>query len=178
LAWINKEDHIEITSINPSFKQAFQEIFQLLEKIDEELHFSFGEKHGFFTTKPSFLGIGLTFSMGLEIPEEFIRIFQENLQLIHPNLSNIEIKEVDSQKIKWNISLKKPSGMNISNVIPQLESIVYNLFNGIVNKEPATVKTKKGVSFEDCLKNKVIIDEECYELFQSQILEKMIVNFL
>ena len=114
--------------------------------------------------------------MRIEISEEFVAIFQENLNTISPNLVNIEIKEHDASKLKWTINLKKPAGMNLGNVIPQLESIIYNLFNGIVNKDPASVKTKKGITFETCLKNKAIHDEECYDLFQQQIIEKMIVN--
>jgi hypothetical protein len=175
LAWINKEDHLELIGVNPSFKQAFLELYQLLDKLDEELHFAFNEKIGFITTKPGYLGIGMNFSMVIEISEEFVAIFQENLQLISPNLVNIEIKEQDEQKLKWIICLKKPAGINLGNVIPQVESIVYNLFNGIVNKDPTSVKTKKGVSFENCLKNKAICDEECYDMFPQQIIEKMIV---
>ena len=176
LAWINKEDHLELISINPSFRQAFEELYQLLDKLDEELHFAFSEKFGFITTKPGYVGIGLNFTMRIEISEEFVAIFQENLNTISPNLVNIEIKEHDASKLKWTINLKKPAGMNLGNVIPQLESIIYNLFNGIVNKDPASVKTKKGITFETCLKNKAIHDEECYDLFQQQIIEKMIVN--
>ena len=175
MAWVNKEDHLELISTNVSFKQGFYELYQLLEKLDDELHFAFNEKYGFYTTKPSYLGIGLTFSMGLEIPEEFVGIFQENLLLIQPNLSNIEIKDLDNQKLKWLITLRKPSGINLMNLIPQLESIIYNLFNGIVNKDLATIKTKKGITFDECLKNKGVLDEECYDLFAQHIIEKMIV---
>lgn len=117
--------------------------------------------------------------MGIEIQEEFSNIFQENLQLIQANLSNIEIKEIDSQRLKWSISLKKTCGVNIINIPPQLESIIYNLFNGIVNKDQSGVKkTKKGFSFEDCIKNKGVFDEECYELFPNQIIDKIIVKIL
>lgn len=152
--------------------------FQILEKLDEELSFSFNEKYGFFSTKPSFLGVGMSFSIGVEIPDDFINIFQENLQLISPNLSNIEIKSQESQKTKWNIILKKSCGINLNNIFPQISSIVYNLFNGIANKEGPSIKTKKGVSFNDCLKYKGVFDEECYDLFGEQIIEKMIVIYL
>lgn len=176
MAWVNKEDHLELVALNPSFRQTFCDLFQLVEKLDEELHFSFNEKFGFMTTKPSYVGSGLNFVMGIEISEEFLSIFQENLQLISPTLVNIDIKEEDEQKLKWTISLKKSAGINTANVIPQLESIIYNLFNGIVNKDPASAKTKKGISFESCLKCKGVYDEEGYDLFLQQIIGKMIVR--
>lgn len=158
-------------------KDGFLETFAILEKLDEELGFAFNEKFGFLNTKPNYLGVGLNFAISLEIPEDFCGIFQENLQLILPNLANIEVKSQENSKQKWQILLKKPCAINMSSIFPQIDSIIYNLFNGIPSKEqPALSKTKKGISFSDCLKYKGVFDEECYELFPQQIIDKMIVN--
>lgn len=172
---------MEIVNVNVAVKDAFLETFAVLEKLEEELSFAFNEKHGFLNTKPSFLGVGLSFAINLEIPEDFCAMFQENLQLISPNLANIEVRNQENHKQKWQILLKKPCGINLNNIFPQVDSILYNLFNGIPNKDKenkeiaSLQKTKKGISLNDCLKYKGVFDEECYELFPQQIIEKMIV---
>lgn len=76
---------------------------------------------------------GLTFDSMIEIPLDKVSAFQDNLLTIAPNLSHIEIKEV--HEASYRIFLKKTSGCNISEIVNQLDKLVYNLFNGILQIE-------------------------------------------
>ena len=75
----------------------------------------------------------MTFDSIIEIPFDKVSVFQDNLLTIAPNLSHIEIKEVSEGK--YRIFLKKTSGCNISEIVNQLDKLVYSLFNGILQIE-------------------------------------------
>ena len=94
--------------------------------------------------------LGLTFDSMIEIPLDKISVFQDNLLTIAPNLSHIELHDVSEGK--YRIFLKKTSGCNISEIVNQLDKLVYNLLNGILqidkneegNENKIMTNNKKG----------------------------------
>ena len=134
LIWLNKEDHFEL-NLNVSepvlIRESAQRVLKLTSVLDKELDFEFSPKHGYFSTNPSYTGLGIKFSIILRIPANILTTFKQNLENFLVNSKfhiHFELKEEGDL---WRLVFKKRAGVNQSDLLSLIDSVLKQLLENI-----------------------------------------------
>ncbi len=123
-------------------RDSAQRVLRLLSVLDKELDFEFSSKHGYFSTNPSYTGLGIKFSITLRIPVNTLGIFKQNLENFLVSSKYHVHFELKEEGDLWRLIFKKRAGVNQSDLVSLIELTLKQLLENIAENLDAEEQIK------------------------------------